>query len=269
MKKLISLGLSLTGLLCLLLIIQLPAIAHEKVVVVPLHGSITKIPNNPSPCTSTIAGAIRWSGVAFEGCNGTEWTPLSPIPTVYSAGYEWMDRNLGAGQIPTSLTDTEGYGDLYQWGRFSDGHEKRNSNVTAANATSNKDVPGHSDFILVTSDPFDWRNPQKDTLWQNDSDLNNPCPPGFRLPTETEFNAERATWSSTDITGAYGSPLKLIAAGFRHRGSGSIQNTGDFGGYWTSTVDGTGARYLSIDSSSANVIRSYRAFGYSVRCLKD
>lgn len=38
-----------------------------------------------------------------------------------------MDRNLGVSRIATSSTDSEAYGDLYQWGRLSDGHEKRTS----------------------------------------------------------------------------------------------------------------------------------------------
>jgi hypothetical protein len=33
----------------------------------------------------------------------------------------WLDRNLGASQVCTSVTDTACYGDLYQWGRAKDG----------------------------------------------------------------------------------------------------------------------------------------------------
>ena len=48
------------------------------------------------------------------------------VPTVTSAtGKVWMDRNLGAAQVATSATDEAAYGDLYQWGRPEDGHEKR------------------------------------------------------------------------------------------------------------------------------------------------
>jgi hypothetical protein len=31
-------------------------------------------------------------------------------------GRIWMDRNLGASRAATSPTDSEAYGDLYQWG---------------------------------------------------------------------------------------------------------------------------------------------------------
>lgn len=44
-----------------------------------------------------------------------------------TTGHTWMDRNLGASRAATSSTDTEAYGDLYQWGRAADGHQKRTS----------------------------------------------------------------------------------------------------------------------------------------------
>ena len=59
-----------------------------------------------------------------------------------------MDRNLGATQAATSSTDVDAYGDLYQWGRFSDGHQCRTSNTTAT--LSSVDQPAHGDFITVS-----------------------------------------------------------------------------------------------------------------------
>ena len=56
-----------------------------------------------------------------------------------------MDRNLGATQAATSSTDVDAYGDLYQWGRFSDGHQCRTSATTAT--LSSIDQPAHGDFI--------------------------------------------------------------------------------------------------------------------------
>jgi hypothetical protein len=43
-----------------------------------------------------------------------------------ATGKTWMDRNLGAAQLATASNDVAAYGDLYQWGRFSDGHQCRN-----------------------------------------------------------------------------------------------------------------------------------------------
>lgn len=38
-------------------------------------------------------------------------------------GRVWKDRNLGASRVATSVNDVEASGDLYQWGRATDGHE--------------------------------------------------------------------------------------------------------------------------------------------------
>ena len=52
--------------------------------------------------------------------------------------------------------------------------------------------------------------------------INNPCPAGFRLPTNTELETERLSWGSQNSAGVFASPLKLVAAGWRHPGTGTI-----------------------------------------------
>ncbi len=191
------------------------------------------------------------------------------VPTVVnpSTSEIWMDRNLGASQIATSSTDATAYGDLYQWGRLSDGHEDRSSSTTIT--LSSTDNPGHSNFILATSLPYDWRSPQNNDLWQGVNGTNNPCPSGFRIPTETEWEAERLSWVSNDADGAFGSPLKLTVSGYRHGSFGHLGEVGISGFYWSSTVSGVDARLLNFDSTSAYMYFSIRAGGFSVRCIKD
>jgi uncharacterized protein (TIGR02145 family) len=179
-----------------------------------------------------------------------------------------MDRNLGASQVATSSTDALSYGDLYQWGRAADGHQKRDSETTSTLSTT--DTPGHGDFITPLNSPYDWRNPQNDNLWQGVDGVNNPCPAGFRVPTEAEWETERLSWSNNDIVGAYASPLKLPAAGHRNRSDGSLRNVGSYGFYWSSSVDGALARRLDFNSNmgTARMYGDYRAFAHSVRCIK-
>jgi len=178
-----------------------------------------------------------------------------------------MDRNLGASRAATSSTDEEAYGDLYQWGRGTDGHEKRTSSTTTT--LSSSDTPGHGDFILAPSSPNDWRSPQNDNLWQGVSGTNNPCPSGYRLPTDAEWEAERLSWGSNNSAGAFASPLMLPVAGYRYYSNGSLIVVGSRGHYWSSTVDGTYSRNLAFFSSLADMDGSYRASGLSVRCLKE
>ena len=58
---------------------------------------------------------------------------------------------------------------------------------------------------------------------------------GYRLPTESEFSAELASWGSVDLAGAFASPLKLPLAGFRYV-SGRLDQEGAYGTYWSSTI---------------------------------
>ena len=182
-------------------------------------------------------------------------------------GKSWMDRNLGALQVATSSSDANAYGDLYQWGRSSDGHQLRNSTTTAI--LSNQDLPGHGLFIVSPNSPNDWRSPQNDGLWQGGTGINNPCPTGFRLPTESEFSAEINTWSTYDATGAFGSELKLTTGGYRNAVSGDPGNVGTHGYYWMSTLSGTNAKELIFDLSGSGIGGSARASGASVRCIKE
>ena len=203
----------------------------------------------------------------FQACNNEDEATPAPEVVNPTTGKIWMDRNLGASQVATSSTDAAAYGDLYQWGRAADGHESRTSGTTEILATS--DTPGHSDFIITSSIPYDWRNPQNDNLWQGVNGTNNPCPSGYRLPTEAEWEAERTSWSSDDAAGAFASPLKLPVAGGRRSSNGSLSAVGSLGYYWSSTVSGTSASYLFFNSSDAFMLSGYRVSGNSVRCLKD
>jgi hypothetical protein len=182
-----------------------------------------------------------------------------------STGRIWMDRNLGATQVATSSTDANAYGDLYQWGRGTDGHQLRTSGTTTT--LSNSITPGHANFILAPTSPFDWLTNQNDNLWQGLSGLNNPCPYGYRVPTIAEWDAELHSWSSNNAAGAFASALKLPLAGIRT--SNGIGSLGTIGYYWSSTVfDFTLARNLFISVSEAKLSTNVRANGFTVRCIK-
>ena len=134
------------------------------------------------------------------------------------------------------------------------------------------DTPGHGSFILEDLAPFDWRTPQNDNLWQGVNGANNPCPPGFRLPTEAEFKTERISWGDDGTnTAAFASPLKLVTAGSRNRDNGEIRHTGSGGYYWCSTEEGTQSSifYFTTISDNINFGGTNRANGASVRCIQD
>ena len=209
----------------------------------------------------------------YVHCNPNNPTQVIDVVNPVT-GVIWMDRNLGANRVAISSTDAEAYGSLFQWGRFADGHQcvhryagdgVTTSSNTALNATVDSDTPPHGNFIITDSGNYDWRSPQNNNLWQGVSGTNNPCPSGYRIPTEAELNAERLSWSSDNSAGAFASPLKLSLAGGRDFYSGQLVDVG-FGYLWSSTVSGSNARFLDFDT--AYIGTYYRAFGFSVRCVK-
>ena len=199
-------------------------------------------------------------------CGGTP-TAIVDV-TNPTTGKTWMDRNLGASRVATDSTDALAYGDLYQWGRFADGHQCRDSDQTSE--LSSTDNPGHGDFIATNSFGIhDWRTPKNDNLWQGVNGINNPCPKGYRLPTEAEWQDELKSWGSTNATGAFNSPLKLPKAGYRDYNLGNFGGSDQVGNYWSSTVQSTNSYYLYFNDTKADLNHNYRAQGYSVRCIKD
>jgi uncharacterized protein (TIGR02145 family) len=189
-----------------------------------------------------------------------------------------MDRNLGAAQVATDSTDVASYGDLYQWGRGSDGHQCRNSSNTTSTLSSS-DQPGHGQFIIVAwsgnQGPDDWRSPQNANLWQGVNGVNNPCPSGYRVPTSAEFTDERNSWQQQNTLGAFNSPLKFTIAGFRSY-TGQISHLSFAGHYWSSNSEWTnqGIGYyrssrLYFGSTWGLVGTNSRSTAAAVRCIKD
>ena len=260
--------------------------AQKTAIVSPSQGLIIY-------CTNCGAnGEVEvYNGAAWTHISGSSAAAIVVIPEVTSlTGRIWMDRNLGASQVATSSTDYLAYGSLYQWGRGSDGHQQvtwtNSTTGTLTNATTSirktDDLPGNVNFILIPgASPYDWRNPQNNDLWQDVNGVNNPCPAGYRLPTDSEWDAERLSWSSNNATGAYTSPLKLPMAAIQlpFIGGSYLAAAGSEGYYWTSSVTGISAKYLTFNNypdqpapmNRPHALMAYeaRANGMSVRCIKD
>lgn len=229
---------------------------------------------NPGATYYVRAYATNSKGTAYGNELNFTTSKLSANEVYNSAtGKVWMDRNLGATRVATSSTDAAAYGDLYQWGRAGDGHQKRSSGFTETRSSGDK--PGHGNFIRTQGEPYDWRNPKNDNLWQGINGINNPCPTGYRLPTESEWKAEVKSWKGNDNAyGAFTSPLKLTLAGYRDDWSSSLKEVGSQGLYWSSTINsefehGKYMHNLTFDGSFALIPSNYRSFGCSVRCIKD
>ncbi|OXA85306.1 hypothetical protein B0A66_19890 [Flavobacterium hercynium] len=192
-------------------------------------------------------------------------TTTPKIQTVVGgSGRIWMAYNLGATAPAAASNDASQYGDYYQWGRETDGHEKLNSGTTTT--LSRNDSPGHANFIIGTGIPSDWRSPANNNLWQGVTGINNPCPAGFRLPTAQEWIAEFNSSAITNAATAFASALKLPIAGSKNT-NGQYSNTALRGLYWSSASTGQAVTFTQTRIDYQNLVQ--RASGNSVRCIKD
>ena len=226
-----------------------------------------------------------------------------PVKTVDGGWLTFLCYNLGADPTMTidqqmaytptpdieSSTDSTVYGGLYQWGRNTDGHEKRTSGTTPDLATT--DTPEHGNFITTIgiASPYDWRSGQNPNLWQPSTGINNPCPAGYRVPTQAEWQsiykasgngatgdatANKWTWNWSGTRGYKISPdngttttLFLPAAGHRSIG-GTLSAARIDGYYWSSTVIDIGSYNLVFSNSTVYPgIDEGRVNGMSIRCV--
>ena len=103
---------------------------------------------------------------------------------------------------------------------------------------------------------------------------NDPCTielgSNWRIPTYTEWTNVDATGDWTDWNGPWGSLLKIHAAGNLSNSTGNLISRGTIGRYWSSTQNtDTWGRYLFFLSTDCTVIHIVKAYGYSLRCLRN
>jgi len=211
-------------------------------------------------------------------------------------GVRWATRNLDTGGH--FVANPEDYGALFQWGRRADGHESRTSpsyptndkseeNGVVSELDANGQIPtthaAYGKFVKQAEDPWDWRMPQDDNLWDATKTANDPSPAGWRVPTNEELASladetyVTSEWTSENGINGYrftdkatGNPLFLPAAGYRNASSSALNYAGAYGGYWSSSVSGTNAYSLGFNSGAvAPGYDNYRAYGFSLRCVSE
>jgi len=190
-------------------------------------------------------------GLVLSGsdCSGPD--PV-PDPSTTDAGVKigdvtWATRNVGAfGKFAATPEDP---GMLYQW-----------NNKTAWPATG---------------PALGWNSSWSSSAatWQP---ANDPCPTGWRVPTNVERTALRNAPNAWDavkkgrLFGTAANTIFLPAGGGRKWDTGNIHDVGTLGFYWSNDSDGTetatGLYFSSGDIATAGGV--FQANAYSVRCVK-
>src|SRR5574344_639404 len=249
---------------------------------------------------TTVTGYMSKSA-PINTANKIEQSKYRKMPTfaasISANDYIYKSFDYGAGTTISSTTwapvncgydaTNYKYGKLYQWGR-KDGQGYDSNDATTpsvvegkpdklASAVANTFYKGWDNTIAPdgtwgTSDPWETKTTY------------DPCPAGWRIPTKTELyaligNADgKGNWTQKDgqngrwfdgttntsqTTGVF-----LPAAGYRSS-NGDAYARGSDGNYWSSTPNGDYAYYLGFYDGNAIMGYYYRAYGFSVRCVKD
>jgi hypothetical protein len=236
--------------------------------------------------SQTCNGIDPAEGTGSTGCITFNYGAQPVVYTTVRAadGNIWLQQNMGSSRVAASSTDADAFGDLFQWGRWDDGHQKRTSQTSSATPTPNNPTGlGTGSLLFFTSDPKWWTaTPDNTDSWTaasvQDITETNGCDPcralggGWHLPTQEEWQAIIDAEAITSPTAAFESSLKLPVAGSRSS-SGNISSPGVRGYYWSSTISTTNVnfvKYFFLTSLTINTnAGAYREQGSSVRCLKS
>ncbi|MBW6460298.1 MAG: fibrobacter succinogenes major paralogous domain-containing protein [Bacteroidales bacterium] len=163
----------------------------------------------------------------------------------------WITSNLGADQQAATVDDASEASAGWYW-QFNrkQGYKHDGSTVTPAWT------------ITGINENSDWQA------------ANDPCTielgTDWRIPTNTEwYNVDNAgSW--VNWNGPWDSDLKLHASGYLYYGDGSLDYRGYYGCYWSSTqIDYSYGRSLDFNSSYCGMYNSNKAYGSTLRCLRD
>jgi hypothetical protein len=139
---------------------------------------------------------------------------------------EFMCHNLGADETLDPLKfNINLYGDLFQWGRYADGHEKRNSRVMGSLGQAVTNTPNHDYFI----DGYgDWKAGGSANRWGNSTyvaqsltglptflfnepkGVTDPCPEGWKIPSISQWmslSGKKTAATPFDSYGTIASPI--------------------------------------------------------------
>jgi uncharacterized protein (TIGR02145 family) len=254
-----------------------------------------------------IANITAVAGGVIGSCSITVIAPTTREPIDYEVDGVNYGKGIVIGDViwaPVNCGyepangDYKGYpyGKLYQWGRkYGQGYS------TDYDATVPEIIEGpisvaggqqeiySNTFFNVTEPPFNWTSLQNDKLWNSGTEENpvkteyDPCPKGWRVPTQAELdklNNNYSSWLTVEgqkgyyFSGDYtyfddAPKVFLPAAGHRSGIDGQVHGSSINGYYRSSSPGNAYAHYLNFLYGWVRMRNGGRALGYSVRCVQD
>lgn len=254
----------------------------QNYLVLAYSGDTTKVKRisldlNPQTCSNTDPGAntgdigcvsfmYRGQQVAYTTVRGAD-------------GKIWLQQNLGSAQVASSVADANSYGDLFQWGRWDDGHQLRNSQIVQAPFPNTPEGISTTGGGYIAGSPAWWAGFSGGDAWTGASvaEINasvgaDPCKAigqDWKMPSQADWTTLVGAEGIFSPATAYSSNLKLPAGGYRGSSNGDFTFVGQRGYFWSSDTSSLGGKYLYIGSTIANPSAgAMRGQGASVRCIK-
>jgi hypothetical protein len=234
------------------------------------------IVQDPQPDPSTCGGdpgfahgSVGCVNLNYRGQNVSYYTVRA------KDGKIWLRQNFGSARLAINAHDESSFGDLFQWGRWDDGHQVKTSPVVSGTASLQNPShisSGNPNFILTNW----WSNGVNTDTWTgttvSSTNGKDPCTalgPGWRMPTLADWQGVSFAEDITSTLSAYMSNLKLPAAGLRY-GDGGFYPSGS-GNYWSSTAAGNGnAGSFAFDDNYIPFFEAAgRGNGLLCQCVKD
>ncbi len=210
--------------------------------------------------------------------------------------------NVVEGDTVLDATEISRVGYYFQWGR-NDSVTNSTTTGTLAPAWTKSNTVGHMNFIYNTtwvgSGWWDWMSTHDDNLWGGlNTDYSTgtywstntiaqiimqwPCEKWYHIPTLKEWceatknidSSVSCDWVENSVNNTtIKTILKLPLAGFRWPTDGAYSGQGTDGRYWTASVFSTsgtqGYGFELTTTQSSTDTKSRKAYGYSLRCLKN
>ena len=233
-----------------------------------------------------------------------DYDPEASAQIYYGNAGTVMDRNLGA----TSATpgDVGALGLLYQWGRkdpFLGGNGIKSSTraastgewpePVASGSGKNEQYAREHPMVFITNGSGSWNygNHLTSQLWSNYKSVEDPCPPGWRVPDgHTDGLWQRAINSLSEaaeiegdevnrgvnFSGVFGSSETIWypAAGYINNVNGVINDVGNSAYLWSVSNSNYMSYFFGFDITYDSFTMpaddaAYRSYGQSVRCVKE
>jgi hypothetical protein len=164
----------------------------------------------------------------------------------------WITSNLGADHQAESVDDANEASAGWYWQFNRKQGFKHDGEALTPNTT----------WITSIDENTDW------------TPANDPCTlelgSDWHIPASTEWANVDESGNWTNWNGPWNSGLKMHAAGYLDNSYGSLGSRGSSGSYWSSShysaTDGLGLYFYGGYSGINN---DYKAYGFSLRCLRD